>query len=189
MLRRLDPSIVARFREQGVRYIRNSAAHLGLSWQTSFQTDDRRVVDDYCRGAGLTAEWRAGGSLRTTVVRPAIARHPATGEEIWFNQALLFHAASVPRVVREGLAGVGDEDAPSHATYRDGSPIDVATLAAIDTAYRQETVRVEWRQGDVVALDNMLVTHGREPFEGPRRVLVSMRQRVTWADLHDDPLG
>jgi alpha-ketoglutarate-dependent taurine dioxygenase len=186
VLQRLDRAIVDAFRAKGVRYIRNYADHLGLPWQTSFQAAARTAVDEYCRAAGLTAEWRSRGTLRTTVVRPATARHPVTGEEVWFNQALLFHASSLPAVVRDGLGDVDDEDAPTHATYGDGSPIPAPTMAAIAKAYADETTRVVWRHGDVLAVDNMLVAHGREPFEGPRRVLVSMRHRVSWADLRTD---
>ena len=29
-----------------------------------------------------------------------------------------------------------------------------------------------WRQGDVVAIDNHSMSHGRLPYEGPRRIAV-----------------
>jgi alpha-ketoglutarate-dependent taurine dioxygenase len=31
-----------------------------------------------------------------------------------------------------------------------------------------------WSAGDVLILDNMLMMHGRQPYEGERRVLVAM---------------
>jgi hypothetical protein len=33
---------------------------------------------------------------------------------------------------------------------------------------------VDWVAGDVLLIDNVLVAHGRRPFEGSRRVLVAM---------------
>jgi alpha-ketoglutarate-dependent taurine dioxygenase len=33
-----------------------------------------------------------------------------------------------------------------------------------------------WRTGDVLMLDNMLTAHARDPFEGPRKVVVAMAQ-------------
>ena len=35
-------------------------------------------------------------------------------------------------------------------------------------------VDVDWRRGDLLLIDNMLVAHGRRPFTGSRRVLVAM---------------
>jgi alpha-ketoglutarate-dependent taurine dioxygenase len=36
-----------------------------------------------------------------------------------------------------------------------------------------------WRQDDILMLDNFLVSHGREPFVGPRRILVAMAELYT----------
>jgi hypothetical protein len=36
---------------------------------------------------------------------------------------------------------------------------------------------VRWEAGDVLLLDNMLVAHGRAPYRGSRRVLVTMAER------------
>jgi alpha-ketoglutarate-dependent taurine dioxygenase len=33
-------------------------------------------------------------------------------------------------------------------------------------------VFIRWRAGDVVAIDNFAVAHGRMPYEGPRKVAV-----------------
>jgi len=35
-------------------------------------------------------------------------------------------------------------------------------------------VDVDWRTGDVLLVDNVLLAHGRRPFTGDRRVLVAM---------------
>jgi hypothetical protein len=45
-------------------------------------------------------------------------------------------------------------------------------------AYRRETVSFPWQKGDLLMLDNMLVAHARDPFSGPRRVLVGMAEAV-----------
>jgi hypothetical protein len=34
----------------------------------------------------------------------------------------------------------------------------------------------EWRAGDIMLLDNFLASHGREPFVGPRQILVVMAE-------------
>jgi alpha-ketoglutarate-dependent taurine dioxygenase len=182
VLRQIPDAVAERFRRLGVCYVRNYSPQLGLPWQTSFQTSDRAQVEDYCRSARMDLKWGPAESLQTKVVRPAIVAHPVTGEEVWFNQALLFHASSLPASFRESVSG-SDDDWPTHATYGDGSPIEADTIEVIGAAYARETVRFDWRRDDVVLADNMLIAHGRDAFVGERRVLVSMRQPLSWADL------
>jgi hypothetical protein len=59
-------------------------------------------------------------------------------------------------------------------TYGDGTPIDDETMAIVGRAYEACAVRFDWRQGDVVMLDNMLAAHARDPYEGPRKIVVAM---------------
>jgi len=40
-----------------------------------------------------------------------------------------------------------------------------------------------WETGDLLLLDNMLMAHAREPFTGPRSVLVSLAMPACWADF------
>lgn len=39
-----------------------------------------------------------------------------------------------------------------------------------------EEVAFPWQPGDVLVVDNMLVSHGRRPFSGERRILVAMSE-------------
>jgi hypothetical protein len=111
--------------------------------------------------------WRA--------VREPIRRHPRTGESIWFNHAAFFHVTTLDPLIRETfLAEFDEEDLPSNTYYGDDSKIEEPVLDAIREAYRRETVSTPWQIGDVLMLDNMLVAHGRSPYEGPRKVLVGM---------------
>lgn len=47
-------------------------------------------------------------------------------------------------------------------------------MARIGDLYEACAVRFDWRKGDVILLDNMLVAHARDPFEGPRKIVVAM---------------
>ena len=49
VLKSLGPEIVDEFRRKQVKYLRNlhSGQGFGLPWQTSFQTTDRAVVEEY----------------------------------------------------------------------------------------------------------------------------------------------
>jgi alpha-ketoglutarate-dependent taurine dioxygenase len=180
IIKSFDPKIKERFIERGVMYVRNYGEGLDLSWQEAFQTDDRSVVEEYCRRAHTQFEWRGGDRLRTRQVRPAIVRHPNTGEVIWFNHAHMFHLSNLAAEVRTALLSEFREDeVPRNAFYGDGSPIESAVLGEIRDLYMRTAVSFPWRQGDVLLLDNFLASHGRDPYVGPRQILVAMTELYT----------
>lgn len=178
VLRRLTPQTRERFTEKGVMYVRNYGQGIDLDWQTVFQTTSRRAVEDYCRGAGIEFEWRGEERLRTRQVRPAIQFEPETGEPVWFNQAHLFHVSSLETGVREDLLRTTvEEDLTRNAYYGDGSAIDEETLEEIRAVYRECAVTFPWRRGDVLLVNNLLTAHGRNTYQGARRVLVAMADK------------
>lgn len=181
VLARIPPEIRARFQHTGVMYLRNFGDGCGLTWQQAFQTADPAEVESYCRSAAMEWEWKPGGRLRTRAVRPAVATHPATGEAVWFNQVTLFHPAALDPATRGFLtAEFAPEDMPLAVLYGDGGPIEDEVVAALLVAYRQETMAFPWQRGDLLALDNLLVAHGRNPFQGPREILVAMAEEGSW---------
>ena len=122
-------------------------------------------------------DWKEGGSLRLTHVRPAIAEHPKTGEQVWFNQADQFHPSTHPSAVYESLMAVCDgreEYLPQYACFGDDTPLEISVLEEIREVTREAASIFPWQVGDVLLVENMLVCHGRMPYSGPRRILVSM---------------
>lgn len=176
----IDPEVLEPFARKGWMYVRNFGDGFGLSWQTVFQTDDKARVEEHCAKSGIRAEWKEGNRLRTTAVRPALARHPRTGETLWFNHAAFFHISTLSPDIREGLlAEFGEDELPANTFYGDGTPIPGEVMDHLREAYGRATVSFPWQKGDLLMLDNMLVAHGRAPFSGTRQVLVGMAEPVT----------
>jgi alpha-ketoglutarate-dependent taurine dioxygenase len=181
---RIDPAIRERFMRHGVTYVRNYGEGPGRTWQQVFQTEDRSAVEEHCRKNLIEFEWKDGDRLRTRATRPAVVRHPQTGELSWFNQALHWHLSCLDEVTQESLRAVfAEEDLPRTCYYGDGSPIADDEMQAVCQAYRELEVSFPWQTGDILMVDNILTAHGRNPFSGQRKILVAMGELRSYADV------
>lgn len=174
---RIDPEIRERFVQKKVMYVRNYGEELDLPWQDVFQTTNKTEAEAFCRQLDIEFEWKDNDHLQTRQVCQAIARHPKTGEMVWFNQAHLFHISALPDTVQSILlTEYGEDGLPRNAYYGDGSSFDGDELDHIRAVYEQEQVSFSWEKGDVLLLDNMLVAHGRTSFSGDRKIVVGMAE-------------
>ena len=181
ILAAMPSRIVEEYARRGVMYVRNLQSDAGLgvgkSWQQTFETKGRAEVESRCRARNIKYEWLAGDTLRLIQIRPALAQHPRSGARVWFNQADQFHPSTNPPEVYEALLELyGDSpfSMPQYSCFGDGTPIPDETLAQVRAVIAQQEVAKRWERGDVMVIDNMLTAHGRAPFAGARKVLVSM---------------
>lgn len=175
----LDPRIAARFAEKQLMYVRNFTDGIDVSWQEFFKTTDRSVVEERCRQASMDFEWKDNG-LRIRQVCQAVAKHPVTGETVFFNQIQLHHISCLEPETRENILSLFDEkDLPRNVYYSDGSVIEDSVVDEIRQVYERVAVRFAWREGDVLMVDNMLVAHARAPFVGSRKIVVAMGEMMS----------
>ncbi|MFD7451643.1 TauD/TfdA family dioxygenase [Kitasatospora sp. NPDC059827] len=180
ILRLLDPEVLADFTRRRWMLVRNFGPGFGLPWQDVFGTTDRDEVAAYCAANRIEPEWLDDGTLRTRVVRDAVRTHPGTGEPVWFNHAAMFHLSTLSPGVRAGLEALfAAEELPNNTYYGDGGRIPDDVMAHVRDCYRKAATRFDYREGDVVMLDNMLTAHAREPFTPPRRVAVAMAEPLS----------
>lgn len=178
--RRMDPALREEFTAKGVMYVRNYGTGLGLDWRDVFRTGDRAEAEARCARQGLRHEWH-GDRLRTTAVRPAVLRHPRTGEWSWFNQAQHWHTACLSAEVRESLLStMAAEELPRSCRFGDGTEIPDEAMHEILRVYQELEVSFPWERGDVMLLDNILAAHARNPFRGERELLVAMGDMVRY---------
>jgi SAM-dependent methyltransferase/alpha-ketoglutarate-dependent taurine dioxygenase len=181
---RLNPDVRERFVRRGVMYVRNYGTGVGLDWQTVFRTQSREEVEERCRLAGMRYEWKDGDRLRTSCVRPAAVRHPRTGEPVWFNQAQHWHVSCLDPETRESMRYLfAEEDMPRQCYYGDGGVIEDEEMAEVLRVYAGLEVSFPWEAGDVLMVDNLLAAHGRNRFEGERKLLVTMGDVLSYDDV------
>ncbi len=183
VLRALPAELIERFERLGWLLIRNYNEEIGASIAEAFGTDDRRAVERYCDENSIAFEWLADGALRTWQRRSAVVRHPLTGERCWFNQVAFLNEWTIEPEVREYLVDVyGHDGLPFNTRFGDGDAIGADVVQLINQVYDANTAREPWRPGDLMLVDNVRTAHGREPFEGPREVLVAMADALRLAD-------
>ena len=171
----ISESVKNEFEAKGVLYMRNFSEELDISWTHFFQTGDKDEVAAYCRKKQIQLEWKDNDELRTSQKSQAVLLHPESGEKVWFNQAHLFHISNLKEEISTFLLeNYGEENLPRNAYYGDGSSISNKTLEEIKAAYSKAMLSFEWQPDDLIMLDNVLYSHGRNPYKGKRSILVAM---------------
>lgn len=175
----LPVALQEKVRSLGVYYHQflHCGSGFGLSWQATFGTDDRQAVErEMASDPDAQITWTEDG-LEIARRRPGLTVHPGTGVEVWFNQVEQWDPSSQPAEVASAIRELLPvERWPHRAAWGDGSPINPDELADIRQAYALATQRIAWQPGDLAVVDNVTSMHGREPFEGDRRVLVSLAE-------------
>jgi hypothetical protein len=69
---------------------------------------------------------------------------------------------------------------PVQILYGDGTPIPPDEMAEIRRATWDHSVLFRWKKGDILVLDNILTGHGRMNVEGPRKILTSFADPVSF---------
>jgi len=174
VLRAIPASIVERFRERKITYIRHfhPDVPLGKTWQATYQTDDRGKLEQIIASQGSVCAWLPHGVLRVTTTCNALTSHSSAREEVWFNQAEQWHPSSLERGVRAMLEELaGKDQLPHDCTYGDGQPLEDEVLDEVRRAMKSVKLLFDWKTNDLLLIDNVLMMHGREPYRGERKSL------------------
>jgi alpha-ketoglutarate-dependent taurine dioxygenase len=184
VLRDLPADLVDRFERHGWVLVRAHNDVVGVPWQEAFGTDEPSEVERYCRDNDIEWRWDGAGGLGTRRRRPAVIRHPVSGERLWFNQVAFLNEWTMEPAVREYLTlEFGPDGLPFNTLSGDGEPLDKGTVDLINDVYTAHAVREPWWAGDVLLVDNLRMAHSRDPYRGQRRVTVSFGEPVRPAEL------
>ena len=179
----LPTELIKRFEREGWLLTRNYNEDIGASVAEAFGTDDRGAVESYCHANAIEFEWQPDGGLRTRQHRSAVVHHPLTGQRCWFNQIAFLNERTIDPEVREYLVDVyGADGLPFNTRFGNGDPIGEDIVQLLNEVYEANTAREPWQAGDLLLVDNIRTAHSREPYDGPREVLVAMADAVRLAD-------
>ncbi|MFK3873284.1 TauD/TfdA family dioxygenase [Pseudoalteromonas rhizosphaerae] len=177
----LPEAVANAFEQKKLLYVRTFNEGLDVSWQHFFKTQSIEEVKERCQREGTQFSMFSDGVIQTKSLANAIAIDIETGEKSFFNQIQLHHPFWLESSLREMLVEMfGQERLTRNVFFGDGSVIPDEMLAEVDKAYRNNAVRFDWQKGDVLLLNNMLVAHARDEFEGERKIAVAMGEMVTY---------
>jgi alpha-ketoglutarate-dependent taurine dioxygenase len=180
----LPADLVRRFEDEGWLLARSYNEDIGASYEEAFGAVDRAGVEDYCRAHAIEFEWQPDGELRTRQRRPAVVRHPVTGQRCWFNQVAFLNEWTIAPEIREYLVDVyGPDGLPFNTRFGNGDPIGEDVITLVNEVYEAHTLRMPWESGDLMLVDNVRMAHSREAYEGPRQILVGMAEPRRVLDL------
>ncbi|WP_052367964.1 TauD/TfdA family dioxygenase [Algiphilus aromaticivorans] len=165
-------------------------------WHEVYGTTDKAEVERIAHEAGDELVWDDDDRLTLYSTHPAVRAHPETGEMAWFNHSQVMHLAATPHELARQARLLGSPrlfasaaalkliavakhrllpaDRQSyHVTYADGGEIPSSHIRHVCDVVWRNTVVQPWQRGDVLAIDNASVAHGRQPFQGERLVAVA----------------
>lgn len=170
----LDPEFVAKLSEHGLRYERYFHPGVDVDWREFFKTEDREEVAAKCRKNGIELKWY-GDVAGMSQWAPGVATHPQTGEQILFNQIQLHHISYLPAKLRAAVTELYPANQePRNVYFGDGTPISDTDAAELERICWEQSIDFPWQKGDVLMVDNMLISHARNPYEPPREMFVVM---------------
>jgi D-xylose reductase len=171
------PAFLAKLREHGARYIRTLPAEddpsspIGRSYKSTWNVDSKEELEEkLSKVDGCKWEWQPNGSVRyTTEAVPAIR---LVGEHA--QNYILQHTFA--NSVVAAYLGWQDTRNDRHDAVRFGNmdPMPEDVLESIASFMDEHRVLHSWKRGDIMAINNQLVMHSRNPFTGKRRVFASI---------------
>ena len=147
----------------------------------------------------LIPEWN-GNLLRVTQRIPSFKKHSITGETVWANHSDVFHTSQakgeysyiakktgkifdyflwVFLIVLTWLRVIliAPENQAMNSTFGDHTVIQDIEQEQVRKTIWKNMVIYQWKQGDIIILDNQRVSHGRLPFTGNDRKII-----CAWGD-------
>lgn len=184
LLETLDEAWLEKLRNVGVRYVRNYFdGNPYKSISETFGTDDKDKINQFCAANDIEAIWLSDTHLQLVQTAPAVRAHPVTGQESFFNTLGLWHPQYWQPLTQASYPGIEEPKDRDHlwqtSEFGNGDPFEDDDIKSLLKLYEGSQFEVQWKQGDVLIIDNMLASHGRMAFQGDRSVTAQFRGCVT----------
>ena len=165
---KLSEETRALFEEKPITY---SQVWPRVSWNALFGTDEvdeaKTLLGSY---SGVHVRTNNGNDMDEIIAfdYSVMAAQPSK-----FHKATAF--ANSILMVPSGAFGISSSYGRNmNVSFQGGAPISDAVRTEIAITAHSMTRKICWQEGDIVALDNTRLMHGRDPFAGPRAILTRL---------------
>ncbi len=170
LLRVAEPQFAADCQNKGLKYTSvmpssdDPESGMGRSWQRTLRATRREQAEARLKTLGYAWKWREDDCLEaTTPPLPATMTLP-DGRTTFFNQLI---------AAFQGWRDTRNDPAKA-ISHGDGSPLNGEAACRAAELAENLAFPVPWRHGDVALVDNFVTMHGRQTFQGTRKVLASL---------------
>jgi len=174
------PEFLSKVEEHGARYIRtvpsvdDPSSPIGRSYKSTWNVSSRQELDERLSNEeDCSWEWIGDGD--DACVRVTTAAVPGLRLVKDHVQNQIFQYTFANSIV---AAYLGWEDSRNNRfealRYGNMEKMPSEVLEDIATFMEDNRVLYKWKSGDIMAVNNQLVMHSRNPFSGKRRVFASL---------------
>jgi alpha-ketoglutarate-dependent taurine dioxygenase len=174
------PAVIDELERKGALFVRNYNEANFKSWSKTWHTTDRSELEAILRASGIEWEWITDDWLRTRKLVPAIVRDPLSGARVLFSCVNLWHRSFIVQMNESVGIPLPDDPAmqPYDSFFGDGTPIPEEFIAFMHEKHAEQMVVIPWQKSDFMVVQNLLTTHGRQSYVPPRKVLVTLREKL-----------
>jgi alpha-ketoglutarate-dependent taurine dioxygenase len=152
------------------------------TWQFVFKTSSPADVDLYAAENHYETKWLPDGSVILKTTLPATLTKGS-----WFNSFHFFQVHhriwgwmnTIAYTIFSKLSRSPDMSATTGKLQRLSSD----EISKIVDAYEKNMTSFRWQKGDLLYLDNTVTAHGRSPYLGKRKILVSLAEEGEFPSL------
>ena len=138
-----------------------------------FRTEDKKKINEFLTNENYEYAWEDNILFYWKTLSPTI-RHVKSGEKLWFNQLAASHATYYADLPSFEDLKLPWKEYPCHSTYGDGEEFQTHEIDNYRRCVWESSVGFDWKNGDILFLDQLIVQHSRLSFKGNRRVGVSL---------------
>ena len=183
--RDIPDDVRQKFEAKKLMYVRRFSNNMGIPWKIAFNVETREELESYCgRNFIENLSWNDDGTPVLEYCRDTSIVHPDTGDWCWFNHGTFFNVHSLEPDIKDFfVSNFGKNGLPYNTYYGNGEEIEEDVVATLRRLYEEHSSAFPWESRDVLLIDNMLVSHGRRPFQSDRNILVTMTEAVSVKDV------
>lgn len=162
------------WRAKWIRWINPSFSTI----KKRFGTEDKKEIEEKCRKEGLTCEWDGGWAVISRKGIPGVIN--VDGKTLFCNPIHLekqnqqLCGGRVNYILARILLNPTSRSMQFDVKFDDETKISRSDAGKLIDIMQKHREGRDWKQGDLMVLNNTVAMHGKTPHKGARKIIVAM---------------